>query len=53
MRVNEVHERNLVSIAMYCGRRVAFQEKESSLHLQEVHRSDCVIDLKERNKLFY
>lgn len=49
MRVNEVHEQNLVSIAVYCGRQVAFQEKESSLHLQEVHRSDCVIDLKERN----
>lgn len=45
-RVSEVHELNLVLIAMYYGRRVAFQEMENSLHLQEAHRSDCVIDLK-------
>lgn len=35
---------------MYCGRPVAFQEMGNSLHLREVHRSDCVIDLKNKQK---
>lgn len=48
MRVNEVHELCRESFAMCCGRPVAFRGKENLLHLLEVHKIDCVTDLKKK-----